>query len=90
MSLYAYLFELMQRIYNWPDCVAPSGFERTVYADMGADMAAKYARALEICRRAAFSGDAVAEQDYVFVYNFVMKTRRLAKKRLPLRRRWKL
>lgn len=90
LSLYAYLFELMQRIYNWPDCVAPSGFERTVYADMGADMAAKYARALEVCRRAAFSGDAVTEQDYVFVYNFVMKTRRLAKKRLPLRRRWKL
>ena len=90
LSLYAYLFELMQRIYNWPDCVAPSGFERTVYADMGADMAAKYTRALDVCRRAAFSGDAVTEQDYAFVYSFVMKTRKLAKKRLPLRGRWKL
>ena len=35
-------------------------------------------------------GDAVTEQDYAFVYSFVMKTRKLAKKRLPLRGRWKL
>lgn len=83
LNLYAYLFELMQRLYNWKDCVAPSGFERTVCADMGADIAAMYMHVMNICRFAAFSGGSITEQDYVFVYNFVMKTRKLVKKRLP-------
>lgn len=88
--LYAELFMLMQRIYNWPDCVAPSGFERTVRADMGEDMAATYRRVLEICESAAFSSRGVQEEDYLLVYNFVQKTYRLARRRLPLRKRWTL
>lgn len=87
LRLYAYLFELMKRLYSWPDCVAPSGFENTVRADLGQDMAAKYMRAMDICRCAAFSDAAIAEADYRFVYSFVQKTRRLVKKRLPLRKR---
>ena len=90
LSLYEYLFELMKRLYGWRDCVSPSGFENTVRADLGQDMAAKYMRAMDICRSAAFSDTAVAESDYQFVYRFVQKTRRLVKKRLPLRKRRKL
>ena len=90
LSLYGYLFDLMKRLYGWPDCVSPSGFENTVRADLGQDMAAKYMRAMEICRCAAFSNAAVAEADYLFVYNFVQKTRKLVKKRLPLRKGWNL
>ena len=87
LSLYEYLFELMKRLYGWHGCVSPSGFENTVRADLGQDMAAKYMRAMDICRSAAFSDTAVAEPDYQFVYCFVQKTRRLVKKRLPLHKR---
>lgn len=89
-NLYEYLFDLLRTMYRWPNCVSPSGFEPTVRADLGDDMAAKYHRAIEICSRAAFSEGEIAESDYRFVYNFVQKTRALARKRLPLPKRWKL
>ena len=89
-NLYEYLFDLLRTMYRWPGCVSPSGFEPTVRADLGNDMAAKYHRAIEICSRAAFSEGEIAENDYRFVYNFVQKTRALARKRLPLPKRWKL
>ena len=89
-NLYEYLFDLLRTMYRWPNCVSPSSFEPTVRADLGDDMAAKYHRAIEICSRAAFSEGEIAENDYRFVYNFVQKTRALARKRLPLPKRWKL
>ena len=89
-NLYSYLFSLMAEIYGWHDCVAPSGFLETVKADMGADAAIKYEKAVEICEKAVFNTSSVLEDDYLFVYNFVRKTRTLLKKRSGFGKRLRL
>lgn len=89
-NLYAHLFSLMQEIYGWHDCIAPSGFIETVRADQGEDAAIKYRRIVEICERAAFSDHKVKESDYRLVYAFVRKTRQLLKNRSGRGRRLKL
>ena len=89
-NLYAYLFALMAEIYGWHDCVAPSGFLETVKADMGADIAIKYEKVVGICEEAVFNTTDVLEDDYLFVYNFVCKTRILLKNRSGFGKRLKL
>jgi len=88
--LYAHLFTLMQEIYSWHDCIAPSGFLETVRADQGEDAAIKYQQIVEICEAAAFDVRGVLEEDYLFVYNYVKKTRLLLKNRSGFIRRLKL
>ena len=89
-NLYAYLFTLMQEIYGWKSCTAPSEFLENVRADQGEDAAVKYKQLIEICEAAAFDVHGVLEEDYRFVYNYVRKTRVLLRKRASLPRRLKL
>lgn len=89
-NLYAHLFVLMQEIYGWHDCVAPSGFLENVRADCGEDAAIKYQKIIEICEESAFDRRGVLEEDYLFVYNFVRKTQRWLKKRSSLLERFRL
>ncbi len=79
-NLYAELFESMKRIYGAKNRVSPADFDGSILESMGADMRAKYDRALEICRRAAYSDQGVSEEEYRFVYAFVQKSRIQAKR----------
>lgn len=87
VNLYSYLYELMAEIYQWPDCVAPSGFAATVQADFGEDAYRKYQEVIRICQEAAFDRHGVLEEDYQFVYAFVCKTARLLVRRAGFFRR---
>lgn len=89
-NLYAHLFALMKEIYGWYDCISPSGFLETVRADQGEDAAIKYGKIVEICEAACFDVRGVLEEDYLFVYNYVRKTRILLKNRSGFGRRIKL
>lgn len=89
-NLYVHLFALMKEIYGWHDCITPSGFLETVRADQGEDAAIKYEKIVEICEAACFDVRGVLEEDYLFVYNYVRKTRLLLKNRSGFCRRLKL
>lgn len=89
IRLYSELHQLCGLLFHWSDCVMPSYFADNLRQGYGDDIAGAYKDVINICERAAFSDYDIMEDDYQLVYHYVKQIRKLTKKKLTLKEKFK-